>query len=84
MVDATIGIIGGSGLYQMDGLTDVVERRITTPFGPTSDAILIGTLEGRRVAFLPRHARGHRILPSEVPFQANIYAFKTLGVERIV
>lgn len=84
MVDATIGIIGGSGLYQMDGLTDVVERRITSPYGPTSDAILIGTLEGRRVAFLPRHARGHRILPTEVPYQANIYAFKTLGVERIV
>jgi len=84
MTEATIGIIGGSGLYQMEGLSDIVERRVSTPYGPTSDAIVVGTLEGRRVAFLPRHARGHRILPTEVPFQANIYALKTLGVERIV
>ena len=84
MSEATIGIIGGSGLYQMDGLSDVVERRVSTPFGSTSDAIVSGTRESRRVAFLPRHGRGHRIQPSEVPYQANIYALKALGGERII
>ncbi|MBN1152539.1 MAG: S-methyl-5'-thioadenosine phosphorylase [Dehalococcoidia bacterium] len=84
MSDATIGIIGGSGLYQMDGLTDVAERKLDTPYGPTSDAIVLGTLAGRKVAFLPRHGRGHRINPTQVPYRANIYALKTLGVQRIV
>ena len=81
---AEIGIIGGSGLYEMDGFTDVREVDVPTPFGPPSDRLVVGVLEGRRVAFLPRHARGHRLLPSELNFQANIYAMKTLGVERIL
>ena len=80
----TIGIIGGSGLYSMTGLTDTREVRVKTPFGEPSDAIVIGTLEGKRVAFLARHGRGHRILPSEINFRANIYAMKDLGVERII
>ncbi len=79
-----IGIIGGSGLYSMSGLHDVVERKVRTPFGDPSDAIVLGTLEGKRVAFLARHGRGHRILPSEINFRANIYAMKLLGVERII
>ena len=79
-----IGIIGGSGLYQMEGLADVEERRISTPFGDPSDALLIGTLEGVRVAFLARHGRGHRIMPTEVNYRANIYALKTLGVEQVI
>lgn len=79
-----IGIIGGSGLYSMAGLTDTREIRVKTPFGDPSDAIVAGTLEGRRVAFLARHGRGHRISPSEINFRANIYALKTLGVERII
>ena len=81
---ATIGVIGGSGLYQIDELTDVHETRVDTPFGPPSDAIITGVLEGAQVAFLPRHGRGHRLNPSEVPYRANIYALKTLGVERII
>src|SRR4029453_12724256 len=79
-----IGIIGGSGLYQMPELTDIEETKISTPFGDPSDAFIVGTLEGERVAFLPRHGRGHRYLPTEVPFRANIYAMKLLGVERIL
>src|SRR4029453_2615302 len=79
-----IGIIGGSGLYQMPELTDIEETKISTPFGDPSDAFIVGTLEGERVAFLPRHARGHRYLPTEVPFRANIYAMKLMGVERIL
>lgn len=79
-----IGIIGGSGLYSMAGLTDTRESRVKTPFGDPSDAIITGTLEGRRVAFLARHGRGHRISPSEINFRANIFALKTLGVERII
>ncbi|HEV2314213.1 MAG TPA: S-methyl-5'-thioadenosine phosphorylase [Candidatus Acidoferrales bacterium] len=79
-----IGIIGGSGLYGMAGLTDTREIRIKTPFGAPSDAFVIGSLEGKRVAFLARHGRGHRILPSEINYRANIYAMKTLGVERIL
>jgi 5'-methylthioadenosine phosphorylase len=79
-----IGIIGGSGLYNMSGLTDTREIRVKTPFGDPSEAIVLGTLEGKRVAFLARHGRGHRILPSELNFRANIYALKTLGVERII
>lgn len=81
---AAIGIIGGSGLYQVEGLTDVHEVAIETPFGKPSDNLILGTLEGVRVAFLARHGRGHRITPSELPFRANIYAMKLLGVERII
>jgi 5'-methylthioadenosine phosphorylase len=84
MPEARVAVIGGSGFYQMDGLADVEEARVSTPFGQPSDAIVIGTLEGVRVAFLPRHGRGHRLLPSEVPARANIYALKTLGVEFII
>src|SRR5437660_6769573 len=83
MTAAKIGIIGGSGLYQMPELTDVDEIKVETPFGSTSDALIVGTLEKQRVAFLPRHGRGHRFTPTEVPFRANIYAMKLLGVERI-
>ena len=81
---ATIGVIGGSGLYAMQGLTNASEVRIKTPFGDPSDAIVLGTLEGKQVAFLARHARGHRILPGEINYRANIYAMKLLGVERII
>jgi 5'-methylthioadenosine phosphorylase len=81
---ATIGVIGGSGLYSMPGLKDTREIRVKTPFGEPSDAIVVGTLEGKRVAFLARHGRGHRILPSEINFRANICAMKQLGVERII
>jgi 5'-methylthioadenosine phosphorylase len=81
---AEIGIIGGSGLYSMPGFTNVHEERVETPFGEPSDPFVLGELEGRKVAFLARHGRGHRILPSELNFRANIYAFKKLGVERIV
>src|SRR5689334_16737124 len=84
LAEAEIGIIGGSGLYAMPGLTDIRELRQQTPFGDPSDAYVLGTLEGRKVAFLARHARGHRILPSELNFRANIYGFKQLGVERIL
>jgi 5'-methylthioadenosine phosphorylase len=84
MTTAKIGIIGGSGLYQMPELKDVEEVSVETPFGPPSDAFIVGTLEGERVAFLPRHGRGHKILPTELPFRANIYAMKLLGVERIL
>ena len=81
---AEIGIIGGSGLYSMPGLTGIQEAAVETPFGAPSDAFVLGTLEGRSVAFLARHGRGHRILPSELNFRANIHGFKQLGVERIV
>src|SRR6266481_2515121 len=81
---AAIGIIGGSGLYSMAGLKDTREIHVKTPFGEASDAIVVGTLEGKRVAFLARHGRGHRILPSEINFRANICAMKQLGVERII
>lgn len=84
MPTARIGVIGGSGLYQMEGLVDVEHVQPDTPFGPPSDSIAIGTLEGERVAFLPRHGRGHRISPSEIPARANIYALKSLGVEHII
>ena len=84
MAKAEIGIIGGSGLYNMDGLTDVTELRIETPFGDPSETIAVGTLEGRKVAFLARHGKGHRILPSELNFKANIYALKSLGVTSIL
>jgi len=79
-----IAVIGGSGLYQMEGLADIEERKVNTPFGSPSDTLVVGTLSGARVAFLPRHARGHRLTPTEVPYQANIYALKSLGVEHII
>ena len=79
-----VGIIGGSGLYGMEELEVHEERAIETPFGSPSDAFVLGELSGRRVAFLARHGRGHRILPSELNFRANIYAFKTLGTERLI
>lgn len=81
---AKIGIIGGSGLYQMEGLSDVREVAIETPFGNPSDNLILGNLDGTPVAFLARHSRGHRILPTELPFRANIYAMKMLGVEWII
>ncbi len=84
MQKAEIGIIGGSGLYAMPGLTNVREERVETPFGDPSDAFVLGELDGRAVAFLARHGRGHRILPTELNFRANIYAMKMLGVERIL
>src|SRR5947199_2393345 len=83
-LQAQIGIIVGSGLYSMRGLNDVRELRIRTPFGDPSDTMVLGTLEGKRIAFLARHGRGHRILPTEINFRANIYAMKLLGVERII
>ncbi len=79
-----IGVIGGSGLYDMDGLADRREVRLTTPFGDPSAAYVVGTLDGRRVAFLARHGDGHTLLPTELNFRANIYGFKTLGVEWIL
>ena len=84
MAQAEIGIIGGSGLYSMPGLTNVHEVQQQTPFGDPSDVYVLGTLEGRKVAFLTRHGRGHRILPTEINFRANIHGFKQLGVERIL
>ena len=79
-----IGVIGGSGLYKMPQLTDVEEHDIDTPYGKPSDTIIIGTLNGVRVAFLPRHGRGHVYTPSDVPYRANIYAMKLMGVERLI
>jgi len=84
MEQVKIGIIGGSGLYEMSELKDRIEGAVETPFGPPSDKFVVGTLRGRRVAFLARHGRGHRILPGELNFRANIYAMKMLGVERIL
>jgi len=80
MTESAIGIIGGSGLYQMDGLTDVQEHAVETPFGPPSDVLIGGNLGGRQVYFLPRHGRGHRILPHELNHRANIFALRSLGV----
>ena len=84
MPKAKVGIIGGSGLYEMEGMTEVEELKLTTPFGEPSDAVILGNLEGARIAFLPRHGKGHRLGPSEMPVKANIYALKSLGVERII
>jgi 5'-methylthioadenosine phosphorylase len=84
MTSPKIGIIGGSGLYQMPELRDIEEVRVDTPFGSPSDAFIVGSLENERVAFLPRHGRGHRFTPSEVPYRANIYGMKVLGVERLL
>ena len=80
----TLAVIGGSGLYEMPGLEDVHEHRLETPFGKPSAPVIVGTLEGLRVAFLARHGMGHHLTPGEVPYRANIFALKTLGVERIV
>lgn len=82
--NAEIGVIGGSGLYSMSGLSEAREIRLKTPFGDPSDAFIVGTVEGKRVAFLARHGRGHRFLPTEINFRANIYAMKLLGVQRII
>ncbi len=84
MVEAKIGIIGGSGLYKMDALKNVKEVKLDTPFGSPSDALIVGTLEDTTVAFLARHGRYHHLLPSELPFRANIHAMKQLGVEYII
>jgi len=80
----TIGIIGGSGLYAMDGLTDIREVEVETPFGAPSDVVVAGRLGGTQLLFLPRHGRGHRLLPSELPFRANVWALKHLGAERVI
>jgi len=84
MPEARIGVIGGSGLYEMEGLKVAEELKMDTPFGEPSDRYLIGSLEGVDIAFLPRHGKGHRILPSELNFRANIYGMKKLGVERLI
>jgi 5'-methylthioadenosine phosphorylase len=84
MEQMTIGVIGGSGLYEIEGLTDIEEVRLETPFGDPSDSFITGMLDGIKMVFLPRHGRGHRLLPSEVPFRANIYGMKKLGVQRII
>lgn len=84
MGEQMIGIIGGSGLYNIEGIQEVKAVSIDTPFGKPSDSFMVGTLEGRKVAFLPRHGRGHTILPSELNFRANIYGMKKLGVEHII
>ena len=84
MPQAKIGVIGGTGLYDIEGMTDIEEVEIDTPFGKPSDAITIGRLEGVGIAFLPRHGKGHRISPTELPVRANIYALKSLGVEHII
>ncbi len=84
MTDIELGIIGGSGLYNMSGLSDIEEISPTTPFGKPSDALIVGTLHGRRVVFLPRHGRGHVLTPSEVPYRANMFALKQLGVKYVV
>jgi 5'-methylthioadenosine phosphorylase len=79
-----IGILGGTGLYEIEGIQDIQELALETPLGKPSDAYIIGTLEGKRVAFLSRHGRGHRLLPSDINYRANIYGFKMLGVERVI
>jgi 5'-methylthioadenosine phosphorylase len=84
MTEVKVGIIGGSGLYKMEALTDIEEVQIDTPFGSPSDAVILGTLDGERVAFLARHGRHHHLLPSELPFRANIYAMKSLGVQYLI
>jgi 5'-methylthioadenosine phosphorylase len=84
MKQTTVGVIGGSGLYDMEGLTDVREVAVHTPFGAPSDVFITGMLDGVKMVFLPRHGRGHRLLPSEVPYRANIHGMKQLGVERII
>jgi 5'-methylthioadenosine phosphorylase len=82
MSEVTIGVIGGSGLYEMAGLRVIEERRLATPYGDPSDAYVIGEVECRRLAFLPRHGRGHRLLPTELNYRANVFGFKLLGSSR--
>ena len=82
--EAEIAVIGGSGLYEIDGLENVERIEVDTPFGKPSDSIVLGDLSGSRVAFLPRHGRGHRFNPTHIPVRANIYALKTLGVQRVI
>ena len=84
MSEATIGVIGGSGLYQMEGLTEVERVELDTPFGAPSASYILGSLSGKRLAFLPRHGEGHIFMPSEIPFRANIYGFKQLGCEWLI
>jgi 5'-methylthioadenosine phosphorylase len=84
MLEPRVGIIGGSGLYKIEGMTEVRKVKVSTPFGEPSDAIIVGSLEGVRVAFLPRHGEGHVISPGELPAKANVYALKSVGVERII
>jgi 5'-methylthioadenosine phosphorylase len=84
MNEVELAVIGGSGVYDIEALTEIEERHISTPFGDPSDTIVVGTLAGKRIAFLPRHGRGHRLTPSEVPYRANIWALKSLGVTRII
>jgi len=84
MSEVQLAVIGGSGVYDIETLTDIEERHIPTPFGDPSDSIVIGTLSGKCIAFLPRHGRGHRLTPTEVPYRANVWALKSLGVERII
>lgn len=84
MTEIEIGVFGGSGLYNMEELTEIEEKTISTPFGDPSDVITVGTLHGKRVAFLPRHGRGHVLNPSEVPYRANVYAMKALGVKYLI
>ena len=84
MLEATIGVIGGSGLYAMEGLEQIERVELSTPFGKPSDAYVLGTIAGQRVAFLPRHGVGHRLTPSEVPSRANIHGFKQLGVRYLI
>lgn len=84
MDQMTIGVIGGSGLYEIEGLTDIEEVRLETPFGDPSDPFITGMLGDIKMVFLPRHGKGHRLLPSEVPYRANIYGMKKLGVQRII
>jgi len=84
VVEKIVGVIGGSGLYEMEGLEDVQTISLTTPFGDPSDSFIVGRLEGVKIAFLPRHGRGHRISPSSLNFRANIYAMKVLGVQWII
>ncbi len=84
MENVLLGVIGGSGIYEIEGMEEIEEVEVKTPFGEPSDNIIVGVLEGTRVAFLPRHGRGHRIMPTEVNHRANIFAMKSLGVERIL
>ena len=84
MAEPTLGVIGGSGLYELPGLSAVERVKVETPYGAPSDELVVGRLGGTRLVFLPRHGRGHRLLPSEIPFAANLYALKTLGVEWVL
>ena len=84
MPEPRLGFIGGSGLYEIESLTDRREIEVSTPFGCPSDAIVQGSLNGAPVAFLPRHGRGHRITPTEIPSKANIYALRSLGVQKVI